>query len=232
VKGIINILVFAVVAGAAIFSIFGIPVLIAWLFFTYAGAAGRAAKAQKIIQTTMMVGEQPITEALQHRVFALFSRRDVVAITDSRILIIRRGLLGGFKMTDIQWKDLRDVTLEQNVLDGFCGSNLSFAHLNAATAGMTVDGVPSDAASAIYSKAQSEEQAWEEKRRIRAMEEVRAAAGGVVVHAPAQAASVPSAAPAGNRMIAEIQQAKQMLDSGTISDAEFQEMKAKILSAT
>jgi hypothetical protein len=31
-------------------------------------------------------------------------------------------------------------------------------------------------------------------------------------------------------MIAEIQQAKAMLDDGTISDAEFQEMKSKILA--
>jgi glutamate-1-semialdehyde aminotransferase len=33
----------------------------------------------------------------------------------------------------------------------------------------------------------------------------------------------------GDRMVEEIRKAKELLDSGAVSDAEFQEMKAKIL---
>ena len=74
---------------------------------------------------------------------------------------------------------------------------------------------------------QFEEQAWEEKRRIRTIEEVRAAAGGVVVNnAPAPSENKSG----GNRMLEEIQKAKELLDSGAVSDAEFQEMKSKILA--
>lgn len=233
-KGIWNIVGYVFVAFLALVA--ALPTLglalIAFVILaicTFAGAAGRAAKAEGQLRSTLMAGEQPVALALQHRAFALLSRRELVAITDSRVINVHRGLFGGFKMVDIQWKDLKDVTLEQNVLPDLCGSNLHFAHLNAGAARMATDGVPSDIASKIYARAQTEEQAWEEKRRVRAMEEVRAAAGGVVVHAPAPAAS-PAAPVAGNRMLAEIQQAKELFDAGTISDAEFQEMKSKILA--
>lgn len=200
------------------------------LFLTFAGAETRADKASKIISTTLMADETIVTQGIQHRVFALFSRRATLAITNSRIIIVRRGLFGGFKMSDIQWKDLKDARMEQNVLDSICGSNLSFQHFNVGAGWMNVDGIDSDVAATIYSRAQSEEQQWEEKRRVRAMEEVRAAAGGVTVHTgQAHGAATP---PAGNRMLAEITEAKKLLDAGVISDAEFQEMKSKILAAS
>lgn len=232
-KGVTNILgyvfvvLLAIVGGLATFGL-SILALIVLVICTFAGAAKRAEKAETQLRTTLMAGEQPIAVALQHRVFALLSRRHLVAITDSRVINVQRGLLGGFKMADIQWKDLKDVTMEQNVLPGISGSNLSFAHLNPGAPHMATDGVPSDVASRIYSKAQAEEQAWEEKRRVRAMEEVRAAAGGVVVHAPSPGG--PSSAAGPSRVLTEIQEAKKLLDSGTISDAEFQEMKSKILA--
>lgn len=231
-KGIINVIVFAVFwLAAVIFTVgFALIPLGVLLFLTYAGAERRAEKAKKIVATTLMADEEVIAKEVQHRVFALFSRRVTIAITNSRIIIIRRGLIGGFKMQDIQWKDLKDAKIDQNVMDSICGSNLQFRHQNGATGVMTVDGVPSDVASTIYSRSQSEEHAWEEKRRVRAMEEVRAAAGGVVVHAGQTPASAPQA-PAGNRMLNEIQEAKKLLDAGVISDAEFQEMKSKILAA-
>uniref|UniRef100_UPI0028AB2BBC SHOCT domain-containing protein n=1 Tax=Brevundimonas sp. TaxID=1871086 RepID=UPI0028AB2BBC len=94
-----------------------------------------------------------------------------------------------------------------------------------------VNGIRSDVASEIYSRSQSEEQAWEEKRRVRAMEEVRAAAGGVVVHTGAPAATAAPAPTVKNDMMDQIQKAKKLLDDGVISDAEFQEMKSKILAA-
>ena len=73
-------------------------------------------------------------------------------------------------------------------------------------------------------KAQYEEQAWEEKRRVRGLEETRAASGGVSIGAMDRAGGV-----SGDRMVEEIRKAKELLDSGAVSDAEFQEMKAKIL---
>lgn len=200
----------------------GLIPLAVWAALVFLGAEQRAAKAQAMLDSTLMPGETVTARATQHRVFSLFSRRLVIAITGSRILTVQRGLLGGFRMADMQWKDLKDVRLEQNVLPGLCGSNLAFDSLLLGHAGIAVDGVPSDAASTMYSKAQYEEQAWEEKRRVRGLEETRAASGGV---------SIGSTDSGGHsdRMVEEIRKAKELLDSGAISDAEFQEMKAKIL---
>ena len=77
----------------------------------------------------------------------------------------------------------------------------------------------------MYAKAQYEEQAWEEKRRVRGLEETRAASGGVMI------GGGDGMGPGGgaDRMVEEIRKAKELLDSGAVSDAEFQEMKAKIL---
>lgn len=203
----------------------GLIPLAAWAALVFLGARERADKANATLDRTLMAGETIIARAIQHRAFALFKRRRVIAITSSRILTVQRGRLGGFKMADMQWKDLKDVRLEQNILEGLCGANLAFDSLLLGHAGIAVDGVPSDAASAMYAKAQYEEQAWEEKRRVRGLEETRAASGGVTIGSAEGAGRGIS----GDRMVEEIRKAKDLLDSGAVSDAEFQEMKAKIL---
>lgn len=204
----------------------GLVAVAVWAALVFLGAEERAQKADATLKSTLMTGEQVVAQAIQHRVFALFRRRTVIAITSSRILTVQRGLLGGFKMADMQWKDLKDVRLDQNILDSLCGSNLAFDSLIQGRAGIVVDGVPSQAASTMYAKAQYEEQAWEEKRRVRGLEETRAASGGVSIGAGLDGASGGGGS---DRMVEEIRKAKELLDAGAISDAEFQEMKAKIL---
>ncbi len=227
-RGIFNILGFVILSLLAIFSTIGIPVLAVLIFMTYYGARKRALKASKQLSKTLMQGEYIEAEAIQYRVFALWSRRAAIGITNSRVLILSRGLFGGYTMVDIQWKDLEDVTIEENVLSDFCGSNLKFRHLNAKVGVVRVMGIESEIAANIYSSAQSQEQAWEEKRRVRQMEEVRAAAGGVVVNTGFGQSEAPVKS---NRMLDEITAAKALLDNGAISDSEYQEMKAKILAA-
>ena len=202
----------------------GTLVLIVWALLVFLGAEDRAAKAEAILERTLMAGETVAARALQHRVFALFRRRALIAITSSRILVIQRGLLGGFTMADMQWKDLKDVRLDENILPGMCGANLAFDSLGASP-GVYLDGAPSEPAAKMYAKAQFEEQAWEEKRRVRGLEETRAASGGVTLGAGG--AGFGGDAP--DRMVEEIRKAKALFDDGAISDAEFQEMKAKIL---
>jgi len=226
-KGVISLLqaigIWLLIAALS-FGVGLIPLAI-WAAVVFLGAAERAEKANAILDKTLMTGETVIARAIQHRVFALFRRRTAIAITSSRILTVQRGLLGGFKMADMQWKDLKDVRLEQNILDSICGSNLAFDSLLAGHPGIAVDGVPSDQASAMYAKAQYEEQAWEEKRRVRGLEETRAASGGVMIGGGDGTGGGAGA----ERMVEEIRKAKELLDSGAVSDAEFQEMKAKIL---
>ena len=204
---------------------FGLIALAIWALLVFPGAEGRAARADAQLDRTLMTGEAVIGRCLQHRVFALFKRRRVVAITTSRIVAIQRGLIGGFKMADMQWKDLKDVRIEENILVSICGANLAFDHLSQPLMALSIDGVPSAAAAQMYARAQYEEQAWEEKRRVRGLEEMRAQAGGVTVGMAASGDGGGS-----DRIVDEIKRAKELLDSGAISDAEFQEMKSKILA--
>ena len=149
-------------------------------------------------------------------------------------------------MQDIQWKDLQDAEISENVLPEVCGSSLSFAfHKHdfgsrpsrqrgaaASASGMPslfIGGVPCDEARRIYSNAQVQEQAWEEKRRVRAIEETRAAAGGVYLNTGTSSAT-DHPPKEGQSIVEQLNGLKQLLDSGAITDVEFNEMKSKIIA--
>jgi hypothetical protein len=199
-----------------------LPVI--WWALVLRGSPERAVVAEQKLQSTLMKHETVIASGLQLRVGALLRRRALIALTSSRVVVISRSLLGGFTMRDHQWKDLRDATLSENILPGIFGSRLG---LGAAGAAVAVDALPSDTAARMYAHAQSEEQAWEEKQRVRSLEEKRATSGGVIV-----GSGVGAGAGGGgtSSMLEELDRAKKLFDSGAISDAEYQELKSKILN--
>jgi hypothetical protein len=146
------------------------------------------------------------------------------------VILIERPLLGGFTMKDYQWKDLHDATLSENLLPNLFGSRLTFAIRRDGqeqVEGVVVaDGLEQRVASRLYTAAQEQEQAWEEKRRVRTMEEARASSGGITLGGyPGNGGGV-----GGVSTLDELERAKKLLDSGVISDVEFNEIKSKILS--
>ena len=74
----------------------------------------------------LMNDESILVEGIDKRIFALFKRRQAFAITNSRVIKLERPLLGGYKMLDFQWKDLKDAQISENVFKSICGSTLSF----------------------------------------------------------------------------------------------------------
>lgn len=197
------------------------------------GSDIRRAAAEGKLTSTLMASEQRIADAIQFRLCALMSRRLVVAATNSRVILIERAMLGGFRMKDYQWKDLHNAELSENVLPNLFGSRLSFA-IRRDGEGPTldrlvIDGIDGGLASRIYSTAQEQEQAWEEKRRVRTMEEARASSGGITLGG-FPSTQGPAQVQAGGSTLDELERAKKLLDEGVISDAEFNEMKSKILS--
>lgn len=224
--GVFNIFLMVFLAILSIPFTFGLAIAIYWVSVFF-GAPKRIAKAEKKLEDTLMQGEALVSQGMQQRPFAFFSRRKLVGITNSRIIMISRGLLGGFTMQDFQWKDLQDAKISENVLSNLCGSNLAFNAMNQA---ISVLGVENAAATSIYKKAQAEEQAWEEKRRIRGLEEKRAAAGGVIINSAPVNSNNETSSKSNLSVGEEIEKAKKLLESGAINDAEFQEIKAKILS--
>tara|TARA_B100000902_G_C27089391_1_gene803044 strand:- start:101 stop:847 length:747 start_codon:yes stop_codon:yes gene_type:complete len=203
-----------------------------YYFFVFNDAKQRTRKAMVKLDNTLMKDEAIIYKGIDKRPFALFSRRSVFAVTNSRIINLQRGLLGGYEMMDYQWKDLKDVQISENVLPGICGSTLTFSFFKSPWIIVYPD---LKTASEIYKVAQLQEQAWEEKRRIRDMEETRAQAGGISIGntgapSPTGLSSSNNKSMSTSDIADELIKIKDLLDKGILSDVEFQEMKSKILS--
>jgi len=197
----------------------------------------RVKKANSKLLDYLIEGESIIVKGLDTRPFALFKRRQIFAVTNSRIIRLERGLLGGFEMLDYQWKDLKDAQISENVFPSITGSTLTFTFQ--ANSEEPIEVYPEiEVASKAYRHSQQEEQAWEEKRRIRDMEEKRAKSGGVFIGQGSN--PIQSNNPINDNqdkqqkrkvdISDELFKLKKLLDEGVLSDAEFQEMKSKILS--
>ncbi len=184
------------------------------------------------LQSLLIPGERLECHAVQHRLFALTHRRLVVGATSGRLIAVQRGLISGFTAQDIRWQDLRDAQLQV----GIFGATLSVAaepseDLAGAAGGtrmLRFGGLHKDQAKEVYRACQFQEQAWREKRRVRELEEMRARSGGV--HLGAMPGAPPG--PAGDEARtpqARLQRAKDMLDQGLLTDAEYEQVKARIL---
>lgn len=223
-RGIFNILWFAFVLLLFVASKVGIPIAVIYCLLVFVGDEHRRNKALEKLQQTLMKDEKILFWVSQRRPFAFWSRRRQLAITPSRVIAIRRGIFGGFEMLDQQWKDVHDAQLSVNVLSGLCGANLSFVFVNKRA---SFAGMEHETAVQIYKYAQEQEQAWEEKHRIRSMEENRAEAGGFSF---GYSGFGVGGGQADQSLVSELEKIKRLLDSGAINDAEYQEIKAKLLS--
>jgi hypothetical protein len=187
---------------------------------------GRAA-----LESMLIPGESILALAVQRRLFAISHRRMIVAATSGRLLAISRGLLGGFSPVDMRWQDLKSVVIQAGVF----GSDLKVTGLtqpDLATDGsmvtLTFEGLRKDEGQAVYRICQAQEQAWREKRRVRELEELRAQSGGFQGSIDAGAMAVSDVFGA-STSIARLQQAKDMLEKGLISDSEYETVKARIV---
>ena len=213
-------------------SILLVITLTIYYFLVFKESKNRSRKAMEKLDGTLMKDEKIIHKGIDKRPFALFSRRSVFAVTNSRIINLQRGLIGGYTMRDYQWKDLKDAKISENVLPDICGSTLTFTFSQFPWIMVYPD---LKTASDIYKVAQLQEQAWEEKRRIREMEETRAQAGGISIGntatpSPTRSTSNNDKSMSTSDIADELLKIKELLDKGILSDVEFQEMKSKILS--
>jgi hypothetical protein len=171
--------------------------------------------------------------AMQRRVFALSHRRQLVAATSGRMIVISRHVLGGFDVSDIRWQDLEEVTLRVGVFgaDLIIRAGKASDLASQGTSGsqkLEFLGLRKDQGQAVYRICQAQDQSWREKRRVRELEELRARSGGI------QVSSVPGmsggAAPQSDA-VRRLQEARQMLDARLITDSEYEAIKAKIVSS-
>jgi hypothetical protein len=181
----------------------------------------------------LVQGERVQAVAIQRRLFALTHRRVIVAATTGRFIALTRGLLGGYTPFDVRWQDLRDISIRA----GIFGADLSItaitsddlgSHEHAGGSRRLFMGLRKDEAQRVYKIAQAQEQSWREKRRVRDLDELRAESGGVQFGGlPGTAAAAGQAADPTERL----RRAKEMLDAGLISDAEYEAIKARVVDS-
>jgi hypothetical protein len=181
------------------------------------------------LRSVLIPGETLEAWAVQRRVYALAHRRVLIAATSGRLIVLARRLLGGFDVTTIRWQDLEEVTLSVGMLSadlavraGKATDLASFGAQGAQRVEFT--GLRKAQAQAVYRICQAQDQAWREKRRVRELEELRARSGGIQVGTGSAAAGESDA-------VHRLKEAKEMLDARLITDAEYEAIKAKIVSS-
>lgn len=188
-------------------------------------------KALEHLNSVLVAGETLEAWAIQRRLFALTSRRILIAATSGRFIKIKRGILGGFEMTDFRWQDLGDAKIRV----GIFGADISMkiygstdlAISKDATQNLILPGFVKEQAEQIYRLAQAQDQSWREKRRIRELEELRAKSGGLTI---GNNTGIQQTGKASDDAATKLQQAKQMLENKLISDSEYESIKARIIS--
>jgi hypothetical protein len=189
----------------------------------YSDPSQEAGEVQGIARdvSKILTPNEEILYVATQNLTAMQLKKDAVVATSNRAICYRPAVLGRVSFEDFQWQDVRNARIEQGVLS----TQFFIETLDGRAASM--DALDKDQAKRLYGICQQMEQEWREKRRVREMEEARARSGGVLVGAPAAAMSAPPA----EDPVAKLAKAKQMLDQGLISEAEYDTLKAKILSS-
>ena len=188
-------------------------------------------KALDHLNSVLVSDETLDAWAIQRRLFALTNRRILIAATSGRFIKIKRGLFGGFDMTDFRWQDLSDAKIKV----GIFGADIFMKIFGSTDLAISKDsdqvlilpGFRKEQAEKIYRLAQFQDQSWREKRRIRELEELRAKSGGVTIGSNIGSQQTANAS---EDAATKLQQAKQMLDNKLITDSEFESIKARIIS--
>lgn len=186
-------------------------------------------KALETLQGLLTSGETLEAWAAQRRLFALSHRRILLGATSGRFIVLSRKLLGGYESTDIRWQDLKETRIGAGILAAELtvvaqtSSDLAMAAEVSRT--LSFDGLDKDQAQSLYRICQAHDQVWREKRRVRDLEELRAKSGGVQIGASGYGGGAGE-----SEATQRLRQAKEMLDAKLISDAEYESIKAKIVS--
>lgn len=148
---------------------------------------------------------------------------DAIVLTNRRFIVYRPKLLGRVTFEDYPWRDLSDVHLEERVVG-------AIIRLKATNGNQpTVAYLPKIQARRLYALAQEREERVREERRLRDLEEKRAAAGGIVMNStPSHTSATPAGEP--QDPVERLKKLKQMLDAGLISPGEYESKRAEIIS--
>ena len=171
------------------------------------------------VSRILTASEEILYVALQNRM-SLSMRPDSVVATINRVIFYRPRILGQASFQDLLWQDVQNAEVSQGMLSS------QFAVQSVDGERISLGELDKEQAKRLYGYCQQMEQEWREKRRVREMEEDRARSGGLVL-GPLAAGSASAERP---DPVENLARAKAMLDQGLISEAEYETLKARILS--
>ena len=163
--------------------------------------------------------------AVQKKPLKINLSSDCVVLTTRRFILYHARVLGQVEFEDYIWRDLRDAQIKEGII----GAVFTMSTVHGKQ--LVVEHLPKAQARKLYAFAQDMEERVLEERRLRAMEETRAAAGGVILQGglpPVQAQ--PQAVPGGQDPVEQLTQLKRMVDAGLITAAEYEVKKREVLS--
>ncbi|HQV28491.1 MAG TPA: PH domain-containing protein [Thermoflexales bacterium] len=188
---------------------------------------GAAAQVFEKVSQLLTAGEEIAYIAVEKPLVSLSP--DSVVLTNKRFIVYQPKLFGRVEFEDYIWRDLHSAELVEGVI------NSRFLVQTTAGLPLTVENLPKVQARKIYAFAQQMEEFVREERRVREMEEKRAAAGGINIGAAGAAAAASQAAmqpppPAKEDPVQILGKLKQMLDQGLITADEYNAKKKDLIA--
>lgn len=151
---------------------------------------------------------------------------DCIALTSKRIIFCRPKNLGlSMEFQDYTWKEIADCHMKEGILGATFTIKTIKGGIN------MLDYLPKAQARRLYQFAQGKEEEMIEYRRERALEDKRAAAGGGITvntnipNQPQQTQAATAEDP-----VTVLQKLKVLLDSGILSQEEFDIKKNEVIS--
>ena len=148
---------------------------------------------------------------------------DAVVLTNRRFIVYRPKMFGRVDFEDYIWRDLNDANLKE----GMMGSTITLHTVTGKI--ISIDYLPKPQARKVYSTAQEMEERVREERRLREMEETRAAAGGVVIQGGMTPGFGNPTSPTEDP-VQKLKQLKDMMDATLITQGEYEAKRQAILS--
>jgi hypothetical protein len=149
---------------------------------------------------------------------------DCVVLTNKRIIFCRPSNLGlSMNFSDFIWKDVADCHMKEEIF----GAEFTVRGVKGPT--IAIDFLPKAQARKLYQFAQAKEEEQIEVRRDRVLEEKRAAAGAVNVNT-ALPNQVPEPTIKKDDPMASLQTLKALLESGFVTQEEFEAKRGEIIS--
>jgi hypothetical protein len=193
---------------------------------------GAAAQVFEKVSQLLTAGEEIAYIAVEKPLVSLTP--DSVVLTNKRFIIYRPKIFGRVEFEDYIWRDLHSAELVEGVI------NSRFMVQTTAGLTITVENLPKVQARKIYAFAQQMEEFVREERRVREMEEKRAAAGGINIGASGATAAAGFQGGAHSQMqppppakedpVQILGKLKQMLDQGLITADEYNAKKKDLLA--